>query len=130
MEASGFIDKLKNSCSEITLDWQEHLEFWEGEERGEYNDISVIVHYVIDRYKQNETGDFCEIFSILEDGLTSGNSNTEELALIGFIEDLLFVGSHSNILTEHFKPWIGNESFSGMLKLETAFKELPISHSK
>lgn len=119
-----FVDNLKNACSDIDPQWQEHLDFWEGEEPGYYNEISVIVHYIMSKHKASDFRDFDDIAKIIDLGLKSKNDETSELALIGVLEGILFVGSHDDIRPEHHKNWLSEFAYKELVELEDAFEEL------
>ncbi len=121
MEESQFINSLKDSCSEILEDWEEHLDFWEGDEPGSYNEISVIVHYVIKQFEMQRYVDFPEVFGIVESACNSKVKSTVELAKIGFLEDILLVGSHKAIYPENFEQWLGEKSLETLIELEKFF---------
>lgn len=121
MTIDDFINNLLKACDNIKQDWQEHLQFWEGEPAGYYNDVAIIVHYVIKQYKKGLTADFQTIFDIVELGVKSHDEHVSEVAVVGFVEGILFVGSHDNIRPEHFKKWIGSESYRRMISLEEYF---------
>ena len=121
MNQSEFINSLKNKCLNIKKDWSEHLDFWEGEEAGGYNDISVIVHYVVKNYEHGKTEDFEEIFKTVENAVNSNNKETSGLAVVGFLEGILFVGSHKDIRIENYKKWLGKESLKSITELENFF---------
>lgn len=121
MEESQFINSLIDSCSEIKEDWEEHLDFWEDNKPGSYNEISVVVHYMIKQFDNHRFVDFPEIFEIVESALNSPNSNTVEIAKTGFLEGLLLVGSHSGIFPADFDTWLGEKSSEALLELEKFF---------
>ena len=125
MNQSDLIITLKSKCQNIKNDWEKHLEFWEGEEPGSYNDISVIVHYVIKNFESQNTNDFKELFEVIEEAVNSSEEKTSELAVIGFLEGILFVGSHKNIRPKHFYPWLGENSKKSILELEDYFNGIP-----
>ncbi|MEE4243807.1 MAG: hypothetical protein V2I33_00260 [Kangiellaceae bacterium] len=133
MKPRTFVDNLKTACSDIDEQWQEHLDFWEDEEPGYYNDISVIVHYIISKYKESNLEDFQRIAEVIELGLQSNNAETSELALVGVLEGILFVGSHDDIRSESHKNWLGKLAYQEILGLEEAFEKLhnkPINRTK
>lgn len=121
MSADEFITILISKCDLIEPFWKEHLEFWEGDKPGHFNDVSVAVHYVIDQYNRNETADFKEIFDFVETSVNSLEVKVSELAIVGFIEGILMVGSHSGLTPEDFKAWLGESSYDRMIKLEKFF---------
>ena len=103
MNPRTFVDNLRNACSDIEPQWQEHSDFWEGEEPGYYNEISVVVDYIMTKHKASDFRDFGDIAQIIDMGLKSNNDETSELALLGVLEGILFVGSHEGIRPEHHK---------------------------
>lgn len=123
MTPRAFVDALKNGCSEIDVQWQEHLDFWEGEEPGYYNEISVIVHYIIAKHRVSDFRDFDDISKVIDLGLNSKNEETSELALIGVLEGILFVGSHDDIRPEHHKGWLSEMALKELSELEDAFEK-------
>jgi len=130
MSPQEFIDQLLLACSDIDSDWKEHLDFWEGDTPGFYNDISVIVHYVMSKYKQDDLRDFKDIAQVVERGLSSEVAKTSEIALLGFLEGILFVGSHDDIRSTDHKEWLGVHSYNELVCLESAFEELHNKSSK
>jgi hypothetical protein len=113
-----FIKQLLDACDDIEARWNEHLEFWEGDEPGFFNEVSVFAHYVIDRYAQIQTSDFQAIFDIVEEAVNSKDKQTNELAVIGFLEGILFLGSHRDIRPECFEQWLGKRSKTAILDIE------------
>ena len=39
-------------CPELRKAWEEHLEYWGDDDRGDYIDISVLAHFIVDSYKE------------------------------------------------------------------------------
>ena len=124
MNPRTFVDNLKNACSDIGPQWQDHLDFWEDEEPGYYNEISVIVHYIMNKHKASDFRDFEDIAKIIDLGLKSKHDETSELALIGVLEGILFVGSHDDIRPEHHKSWLSEFAYKELVGLEDAFEKL------
>lgn len=116
---------LKTSCSGIDPYWKEYMEFWQDEEeRGFYNDISVFSRYVVDRYAEGQTQDFDEIFGAYEYINENGNAAAKELAIIGFLEGILFLSSHQPFGTHAIEKWMGPAAKANYNKLRIAFDEL------
>ncbi|WP_445363553.1 hypothetical protein ACJJIQ_02085 [Microbulbifer sp. ANSA003] len=123
MSQIDFINALLSSCDDIEDDWQEHLDFWEGDIPEFYNDISVIVHYITNRYVSNQYTDFDKLFSVVEKGVISNDEETSELATIGFLEGILLVGSHSGIKPVQFEKWLGKKSRESIYELREFFSK-------
>ncbi|PIE47240.1 MAG: hypothetical protein CSA42_04655 [Gammaproteobacteria bacterium] len=125
MKPSVFVESLRAACSDdINVLWQQHLDFWEGEEAGYYNDVYVIVDYIISKYKASDFKDFEKIAQVIEMGVTSDNHETSELAIIGVLEGMLFMGSHDGIRVENFKGFLGKVSYRELLVLEDYFEKI------
>jgi len=116
-----FIGRLVNSCKGIEDYWQQHLDFWEDDERGDYNDIGVVVHFVIDGFIESQTDGFEKTFNLVENAVKCEVADVAELAIVGFIEGLLFVGSHKGINSNFLRQWMGQESFESLKELEKFF---------
>lgn len=124
MTPHEFINSLLEACPDIDSEWQEHLDFWDGDIPGFYNDISVIVHYVLSKYRDNNFQDLENVALVVDLGLNSGNPETSELALIGFLEGILFVGSHGNLSPINHKHWLRERSYCALVNLSEAFESL------
>ncbi|GAB1266730.1 hypothetical protein NBRC116493_02510 [Aurantivibrio infirmus] len=121
MTETDFLQELRRLCSDIEKPWLEHLEFWEGDEPGIFNEISVIVHYVINKLEAKDTVEFQPVFDLVERGVNSKNRNVSELAVTGFLEGILFVGSHKDLRPELFECWLGPSSIKAIEDLEIFF---------
>ena len=103
----SIIPDLLKLCPGIDPRWQEHLEFWEGDERGEYNDISVIVHFVVDSFTEDNSLFFPNLFNKIEDIINTGHPKQKEIAILGFLETLQTVASNSPYGYKPFERWLG-----------------------
>jgi hypothetical protein len=103
----SIIPDLLKLCPGIDPRWQEHLEFWEDDERGEYNDISVIVHSVVDSFTEGNSHFFPGLFNKIEDIINSGHPQQKEIAILGFLETLQTVGSNRPYGYKPFERWLG-----------------------
>jgi hypothetical protein len=59
--------------------WDEHLAFWQDQERGDYIDLAVFAHFLVDCYAQNKTERFPEIFGEVERLLNQGGPKVREV---------------------------------------------------
>src|SRR5437763_13270010 len=60
--------------------WEKHLEFWQGEPAGHYNDIAQFAHFVVeDLYPNGKTADLQHAFDLMEQWLVNGNQNLRDL---------------------------------------------------
>ena len=103
----SIIPDLLKLCPGIDPRWQAHLEFWEGDERGEYNDISVIVHFVVDSFTEDNSLYFPDLFNKIEDIINTGHPKQKEIAILGFLETLQTVASNRPYGYKPFERWLG-----------------------
>lgn len=125
MNKEQAVNYLKSFCDGIEPSWQEHLEFWEGEkERGYYNDMAVLAHYVVDRYAEGKTDDFLRIFDACEYIYDNADEDAQDVLYLGFIEGLLFITSHKSFGTRALEKWMGPNTLKGYIGLREAFDAL------
>ena len=91
--------------------WEKHLEFWEGEPAGNYNDITQFVYFLVqDLYPSGKTEEVQRAFDLMEHWLNTSNVNVQELVVIGFFEDLQNLASRQPFGKEAFIPFLGLKS--------------------
>jgi len=71
-----------------------------------YIDIGEFVSYLVDSYKNGELDAIRPAFEILERLLLEGDSETQECAVIGFIEDLQNAALRELFGSEAFVPFL------------------------
>ena len=99
--------------------WEKHLEFWEGEPAGNYNDITQFVYFVvIDLYPSGKTQELQHAFDLMEYWLKNGSESLKELVVIGFLEDLQNLASRQGFAKEAFVPFLGPKSREAWDELE------------
>ncbi len=119
----SIIPELLTLCPGIESRWDEHLEFWDGDERGEYNDISVIVHFVVDSYTENITQFFPMLFKKIEEIITKGHPKQKGIAITGFLETLQTVGSNRHYGYKPFEQWLRPASLSEWRGIEELWRD-------
>ena len=115
---SEAITLLLEACPGIEPDWKEHLAWWEDEERGNYNDISVIAHYLVKCVKNGQTGFFPRVFQLVEEGITEGDEETRNLMVVGLLEGLQNIASWESFGYGVFEQWLGPKSQMAWRQLE------------
>jgi hypothetical protein len=118
MSSSDAITLLLRACPGIDRQWQEHLDDWGNEERGDYNDISIVVHYLVDCYKQEQTDFFPELFNLVERCINEGDNQTRDLMIIGLLEGIQNVASWQSFGNGVFVQWLGPKSREAWKQLE------------
>lgn len=94
-------------CPEFQIQWNEHLQYWGNQERGEYIDISEFARFVVDCYASGKIERFPQIFEKIEALLTNGHPKIKELVTIGLLEDIQTGASHHDFGPDVFLGWLG-----------------------
>ena len=109
---------LLEACPGFRVSWQEHLEWWEGEEAGAYNDAAEFARYLVESYERGNTSEFESAFATIEKILTEGDQESRDIAGIGVIEDLQNIGSNHSCGADVFKSWLGPVSKIAWAEIE------------
>ena len=114
---------LLNACPPFQVAWDQHVAYWAGKEAGIYNDTAEFVHYM-DRCREN--GDFDSIAAglrAIERLLVGGNADTQEIAIIGLLETIQNVSSHSSS-EEIYERYLGAKSQRAWRQLHEDWKKV------
>jgi len=103
----SIIPDLLKLCPGIDPRWQDHLECWADDECSEYNDIFVIVDFVVDSFTEDHSLFFTDLFNKIEDVIAAGHPKQKELAIMGFLETLQTVASNEAYGYKPFERWLG-----------------------
>ena len=118
MTESDAIESLIALCPGIGQSWSEHLEFWGDDERGHFNDISVVSHFIVDSYQAGQTEWFPEVFDQVERLVSNGDEDISGLAIVGLLENIQNTMSWTEEGYHGFEPWLGPESLEAWRELE------------
>ena len=97
--------------------WEKHLEFWEGEEAGIYNNLGAFATFIVDAYGRQDTGQVIAAFKLIEELLADGNEEVRTAAAIGFLEDVRNIASWRPFGSVVFVQWLGPNRKKHGLKL-------------
>ena len=109
---------LLEACPGFEKTWKEHLNWWGGEEAGEFNDVAEFARYLVESFEKGQTSEFPAAFAVIEEILNKGDQQARDLAAIGIIEDLQTIGSNHDCGAEVFKPWLGETSTLAWQQIE------------
>ncbi len=108
---------LLEACPGFQPAWQEHLDWWKGEEPGVYNDTSEFARYLVESFESGQTSEFPKAFATIERILNEGDQESRDIAGIGVIESLQTIASHS-CGGDVFIPWLGPTSRRAWAEIE------------
>src|SRR5438128_360048 len=98
------------ACPGFQSTWQEHLESWNGEGPGAFNDAAEFARYLVQSYERGDTSEFVAAFSAIETILNEGDEDARDIAGIGVIEDLQTIGYNHSCGADVFVEWLGPTS--------------------
>ena len=102
----GIVPRLLEACPTARPAWNEHVAWWNSEDRGIYNDVAVFARHVVSSLKCRDTREFDAFFGVLEDLLVTGDPDTRAVAVNGLIEDLQNIASHEPPGYQAFERWL------------------------
>lgn len=73
-------------------------------------DLSALARYLVDCARQEKTGSFEQLFSIVERGVIEGSPETREFLIVELLESLKNIASWQDLDYEIFEPWLGPET--------------------
>jgi hypothetical protein len=118
VELNQVNDLFLQICPKVKDEWNEHLRWWRGEERGHYNDISVFVSHTVECYEQDDQSCLTKIFSLVEELILNGTEEVKGLMTVGFLETLQNKASHRDFGYKVFEPYLGAQSKEAWRELE------------
>jgi hypothetical protein len=118
----SIVPDLLELCPGIEGRWRDHLAYWQGDERGEYIDISVVVHWLVDSYALARTDFFPALFQKVETILESGHPTQKGVIAVGLLEGLQTVASHRDFRERVFEKWLGPASLAAWKEIEAAWE--------
>lgn len=122
MKTNEAIETLLALCPGIEESWSEHLDFWGGDERGSFNDISVVSHFIVDSYRANSTDWIPNIFGEIERLTSDDNEDVRGLIIVGLLENLQNSMSWTDEGYHVFEPWLGPNSLRAWRELEVLWE--------
>ena len=122
MNANELVPLLLEACPTAKPAWDEHVAFWKPEKRGNFNDIAVFAHHVVDSLAQGRRDEFPAFFALVEQMIVEGDQDVVALAVLGLIEDIQVIASNSPKMCSEFQDWLGPKSRQGWLEITAAWE--------
>jgi hypothetical protein len=97
-------------CPSFEQPWEEHLDSWEGEEAGLYNDFGEFVIHLVESYRKGDTQYFKNVFDVIELLLKDGDSYVKGATSVGFLEDLQNYSANTGVDPNEFIEFLGSET--------------------
>lgn len=118
----GIIPLVLCACPGFRSRWENHVAYWNGEPAGIYNDMQEFVAYLIETFKHGGTDSVRAALDVLERLLVEGDSDTKEVATIGFIESLQNMSSWESFGAEAFVPYLNPHSLEAWKRVNEMWR--------
>ena len=102
----------------IANQWDEHTEWWGAEEPGAYNNTGEIARYLVQCLGNDNVQEFPAVFAAVEDVLGTGTPQAKNLIVVGLLESLQNIASHTPEGYSDFEPWLGPQAAQAWKDLE------------
>jgi hypothetical protein len=104
------MDLIVSGVPEFGQAWEDHKNYWEGEEAGLCNDISAFSDYVGEQINQGKRDNLKTIFDLIEELLTDGDQDVKDAVATCFLENLVNLASANKLFSPDFVPFLGPNS--------------------
>ena len=106
----GVIPRLLASCPSLTVPWKAHLDDWDGDERGNFNDAAVAAHLLVELLEAHDLQQLQRGLATIEDLLVGGDQEARAMLIVGVIEDVQTISSNRGLDLAEFSPFLGPET--------------------
>ena len=113
---------LLEACPGFHSNWQAHLDWWEGEESGAYNDTAEFARYIVESYEKGQISEFPNAFATIERILNEGDQESRDIAGLGVLECLQTIGSNRPFGEGVFVQWLGPASQHAWREIEQVWE--------
>ena len=107
---SAVIPAFLQACPSLAEPWREHLVSWGDDERGIYNDASVVAGYLVELLVAGNHGELSAAFAAVEGLLAIGDRDTRAMLIVGVIEDTQNISLNRGRNPGDFGPFLGPET--------------------
>jgi hypothetical protein len=114
-----FIARLLAACPELQTAWDGERTDDEDEPLP-YMQAAALAQVVTDAYSKGETECFRALFQEVEAIVAGGATQEQDLAIVGFLEDLQSAATRAQVEPDVFRRWLGPKSlqaWDGLLKM-------------
>lgn len=97
-------------CPEFAPHWLQYLDSWEGNPSGEYNDMSALADWVVNRMAVGALDCFARLFDEVESLLVGSTTDVRNVIVIGLLEDIQNMSRDLGIDPDIALRYLGPES--------------------
>ena len=117
--ADPFIARLLAACPALQAAWDgERTD--DKDEPLPYMQAAALAQVVVDAYSKGQTTCFTELFQEVEAVVAGGAAKEQDLAIVGFLEDLQSAAGWAQVEPDVFRRWLGPkslEAWEGLFKM-------------
>ena len=107
---SEVIPALLQAAPSLAEPWREHLGFWGDDERGMYNDASVVAGHLVDLLVAGNLQGLSAAFAGVEALLARGDRDARAMLIVGVIEGTQNISLNRGRSPEEFNPFLSPET--------------------
>ncbi|GAB5410569.1 MAG: hypothetical protein BalsKO_29340 [Balneolaceae bacterium] len=122
LNLEDIVPMMLKACPSAREAWSEHLEWWEGEKAGDYNDIAVFSHHIVHCFKTGNEKEIKAAFKTIEKLINEGSDDVRGVAVVGFLEGVQNISSHEDFGYSVFEPYLHSSSKQGWYELIELWK--------
>ncbi|MFH0290417.1 hypothetical protein ACGRSR_22670 [Vibrio owensii] len=110
MTGKEVIKSLLIIVPEFMAEWEEYLDYWDGEDAGLSNDFAEFASYFIENIDEISTQKRLQVFILVENCFLNGDYAVKDAIATCFLEVLLNATSSQQIESSKFVDLLGFES--------------------
>lgn len=119
------VEKIIATVPGFQRQWQEFVKESEKETSPQwYLVMGGLAHYLVEKYAQEATGEFSDLFASVETLLHKPDPELENLITVGLLEDIQNVASHRDFGAAPFLQWLGPRSLVVWNEINTYMKRV------
>jgi hypothetical protein len=121
LSQADVVPLLLKACPGLQPIWAQHLAWWQGEERGIFNDTGEIAQYLVESMSRGDTSEFDGAFQIVEQLIRDGDNGARAAAVTGILESVQVISTHYSCGPDAFIPWLGSLSGQAWSQIEATW---------
>jgi hypothetical protein len=122
IQKSQIVPLILARCPGFQPIWEKHLELWEGEEAGIFNDFAEFATFIVNAYANQETETVVAAFGLIEELLNDDDEEIRAAASIGFLEAVRNSASWRPFGAAVFAQWFGPKTKEAWAEIEETWR--------
>lgn len=116
------IPRILDRIPEFRERWDEHVQYWEGNDAGIFNDLAEFSHFVVEEFTAGKTEVVVRVFELCEEVLREEDYRLTGYIAIGVLETIQNIASHTDEGYVVFEPFLGPLSLKAWREIEVLWE--------